>query len=43
MTSLLIAPQPITRDNLKTVIDEGWFSKEEVCQDIPAGTTPACP
>ena len=43
MTSLLIAPQPITRDNLKTVIDEGWFSKEEVCRDIPAGTTPACP
>lgn len=43
MTSLLIAPLPITRDNLKTVIDEGWFSKEEVCRDIPAGTTPACP
>lgn len=42
MKSVFLAPLPITKDNLNVVIDAGWISKEEACQGVKAGSTPAC-
>jgi D-xylose transport system substrate-binding protein len=42
MNSILLAPLPITRDNLDVVIDAGWITKEEVCQGVSAGTVEVC-
>ncbi|MDZ7871811.1 MAG: D-xylose ABC transporter substrate-binding protein [Rhizobium sp.] len=42
MNSFFIAPLPITKDNLATVIDAGWISKEEACQGVAAGSVAAC-
>ena len=42
MNSILIPPNPITKDNLGDVIDGGWISKEEACAGVAAGTVPAC-
>ena len=36
--AVLIAPNPITRDNLNDVIDGGWVTKEEVCAGVAAGS-----
>ncbi len=43
MTSILLAPIPITRDNLDVVIDAGWVTRDVVCQGVTAGTVAACP
>jgi D-xylose transport system substrate-binding protein len=42
MNSILIPPNPITKDNLGDVIDGGWISKEEACAGVAAGSVPAC-
>jgi D-xylose transport system substrate-binding protein len=43
VTSILVAPQAITKDNLNLVIDSGWVKKEGVCASIaPSGAPPAC-
>jgi D-xylose transport system substrate-binding protein len=42
MNSILIPPNPITKDNLNDVIDGGWISKEEACAGVAAGAVPAC-
>jgi D-xylose transport system substrate-binding protein len=42
MNSILIPPNPITRDNLGDVISAGWITKEEACAGVPAGTVAAC-
>ena len=42
MNSYFIAPLPITKENLNTVIDAGWISKEEACQGVAAGSVAAC-
>jgi D-xylose transport system substrate-binding protein len=42
MNSILIAPNPITKDNLGDVIDGGWISKEEACAGVAAGSVAAC-
>jgi len=42
MNSILLAPNPITKDNLNEVIDAGWISKAEVCQGVPAGKVAVC-
>jgi D-xylose transport system substrate-binding protein len=42
MNSILLAPLPITRDNLDVVIDAGWITKEEVCQGVSPGTVGVC-
>ncbi len=42
MNSILLAPNPITKDNLGDVIDAGWISKEEACAGVPAGSVAAC-
>jgi D-xylose transport system substrate-binding protein len=42
LNSILLAPVPITQDNLDVVIDAGWITKEEVCQDVDPGMTAVC-
>ena len=42
MNSILLAPNPITRENLNVVIEAGWITKEAACQGVPAGTVAAC-
>jgi D-xylose transport system substrate-binding protein len=41
--AILLAPIPITKANLKTVIDAKWISKEELCAGVDAAKAPpAC-
>jgi D-xylose transport system substrate-binding protein len=43
MNAILLAPTPITFDNLELVIDGGWVSQEVVCQGVDAADAPtAC-
>ena len=41
ISSVFLKPVPITKDNLKTVIDAGWVTKAQVCQGVDAGKAPA--
>ena len=40
--AVLLAPVPITKDNLNVVIDAGWVAKDVVCQGVAAGSVAAC-
>ena len=40
MTSMFLAPVPITRDNLSVVVDAGWISQEALCQGVTNGPAP---
>ena len=42
MNTILLAPNPITRDNLGDVIDGGWITKDKACAGVKAGTVKAC-
>jgi D-xylose transport system substrate-binding protein len=42
MTSILLTPQAITKDNLNIVLDAGWIDKATLCQGVTAGSVPAC-
>ncbi len=42
MTSLFLTPIAITKDNLGTVIDAGWVTKDVVCQGVKPGSVKAC-
>jgi D-xylose transport system substrate-binding protein len=42
MNSILLNPDPITKDTLDHVIDAKWISKEEACAGVKAGTVKAC-
>ena len=42
MTSILLTPVPITKDNLDVVIQAGWAPKDVVCRGVKAGTVKAC-
>jgi len=42
VNAILLAPNPISKDNLNDVIDAGWISKEEACAGVKAGTVAAC-
>jgi D-xylose transport system substrate-binding protein len=42
MTSILLAPLPITKENLDVVLDAGWITKDALCQGVAAGSVPAC-
>jgi D-xylose transport system substrate-binding protein len=41
-SSVLLAPVPITKDNLQTILDAKWLTKDELCKDVPAGTVTVC-
>jgi D-xylose transport system substrate-binding protein len=34
--AILLSPIAITRDNLDTVIEAGWVSRETVCRGVPS-------
>ena len=40
MTSIFLAPNPITRDNLSVVVDAGWIEKDKLCQGVTDGPAP---
>ena len=42
MTSILLTPVPITRDNLDVVIQAGWVPKDVVCRGVKPGTVKPC-
>lgn len=42
LTSILLEPIPITRDNLNVVLDAGWIDQATLCQGVPAGTVDVC-
>ncbi|MDH3607237.1 MAG: substrate-binding domain-containing protein [Acidimicrobiia bacterium] len=42
MTSILLAPIPITQANLDVVIDADWISVADLCQGVTAGSVPVC-
>jgi D-xylose transport system substrate-binding protein len=41
LQSRLLAPVPITRDNLDVVIKAGWISKADVCKGVSGDKAPA--
>jgi D-xylose transport system substrate-binding protein len=42
-TAVLLKPVPITKDNLKVVLDAKWLTQAELCKDVPTGTVADCP
>jgi D-xylose transport system substrate-binding protein len=43
VTSILLTPQAITKDNLNPVIDSAWVKKADVCASVdPSEAPPAC-
>ena len=42
LDSILLTPEPITRDRLDLVIDAGWVSREVVCRGIGEDPPAAC-
>lgn len=41
MRSVFLKPVPVTKDNLKLVIDAGWVTKAQVCQGVDKAKAPA--
>jgi D-xylose transport system substrate-binding protein len=43
MTSILLTPLPITKENLSAVVDAGWITKDALCQGVTdTSSVPAC-
>ncbi len=42
VSSILLTPQPITKDSLNVVLDAGWTTKDNVCKGVAAGSVPVC-
>lgn len=42
VSSILLQPDPITKDNLKDVLSAGWITKADLCQGVKAGTVSDC-
>jgi D-xylose transport system substrate-binding protein len=42
LDSILLTPEPITRDRLHLAIDAGWVSREVVCRGVGAEPPAAC-
>mgnify|MGYP002778880284 CR=1 FL=1 len=40
MDAILLAPVPITRDNLDVVVDAGWVARDVVCQGVSGDSAP---
>ncbi len=40
LNSILLKPEPITKDNLALVVDAGWISLEALCQGVTDGPAP---
>ena len=42
VSAILLAPIPITQENLDVVLDANWIDEETLCQDVEAGSVAAC-
>ena len=42
LTARFLAPVPVTRDTLSTVVDAGWITQDALCRGVAAGTVDAC-
>ena len=43
ITSILLTPKVITRDNLNVALEQGWTTKDALCRGVnPAGAPAAC-
>jgi len=42
LDTILLKPEPITRDNLDVVIKAGWIAKERVCRGVTQNPPKAC-
>jgi D-xylose transport system substrate-binding protein len=42
MNAVLLAPTPITKDNLNLVIDAGWVDKATICAGVDAAAVAVC-
>jgi len=42
MNAILLAPTPITKDNVQVAIDAGHITKEAACAGVAAGSVAAC-
>ena len=42
ISSILLKPQAIKKDNLNVVLDAGWIAKDKLCQGVTAGAVKAC-
>ena len=42
MTSMFLAPVPITKDNLNLVVDAGWIAKDKLCRGVKKNSVSAC-
>ncbi len=42
MNSILLAPTPITKDNISVAIDAGHITKEQACAGVAAGAVTGC-
>src|SRR5947207_3864526 len=42
VTSILLQPNPITKDNLADVLNAGWVTKADLCQGVAAGKNASC-
>ncbi|MFG6082984.1 D-xylose ABC transporter substrate-binding protein [Paracoccus litorisediminis] len=40
MDAILLTPVPITKENLSTVVDAGWITKDALCQGVQNGPAP---
>jgi D-xylose transport system substrate-binding protein len=42
MNARLLRPVPITRNNLEIVVNAGWITKADLCQNVAPGKVKAC-
>jgi D-xylose transport system substrate-binding protein len=42
LSSILLTPNPITKDNLNDVLSAGWITKADLCQGVAPGKVSAC-
>ena len=42
LSSILLAPIPVTKANLNVVLDAGWITKDALCKDVTAGSVGGC-
>ncbi len=40
MNAVLLAPIPVTQDNLSLVVDAGWIAQDVLCQGVSGGPAP---
>ena len=42
VSSIILTPTAITKENVKDTIDAGWATKDAVCAGVTAGSVPGC-